>query len=241
MKRSPLRRTSPLKRRTAKSPRRKCLLVEAAVAHLAGKHAEVDRLIALSKGREAVRIGEMTFDLPAGLSKARRRAFLDAAEQHVLENGEITIADAQRLLRERYDRVDRIARPVRNRPRQRTKYARRPRDTPRMLWCKTLPCALARPGAPCIELWRGPPDVDACDGPIEAHHAGERGTGQKAPDDTVVPLCKHHHDCLTDRGSRRGVFSGWPRGAVKRWELAMVAVYQHRYAEHVAGRDAAGY
>lgn len=29
--------------------------------------------------------------------------------------------------------------------------------------------------------------------PIQAHHAGPRGLGQKAPDRLAVPLCWHHH------------------------------------------------
>lgn len=203
--------------------------MEAAAAHLAGKHAEVDRLIALAHGRETVRIGEMAFELPAGISKARRRALLDAAEQHVLERGEITIADARRLLRERAERAV-WAQPKRKRPRRRTKYARRERDTARMLWTKAQPCAVG-----CmlgVEYWRGPVAPGRCTGPVEAHHAGMRGVGQKAADDTVIPLCSGHHRALTNRS---GAFAGWPSGAVKRWELAMVAVYQQRYAEYFAG------
>lgn len=124
--------------------------------------------------------------------------------------------------------------------RRRTKYARRERDTPRMLWVKSLPCcvSLIRMGmsvgadrvAPAVAGdWLGPMP-DACNGPVHAHHAGEHGTGNKAPDDAVIPLCEHHHADITNRGRRHGAFSDWPRGAVKRWELAMVAIYQERYA-----------
>lgn len=105
-----------------------------------------------------------------------------------------------------------------------------------MLWTKTLQCALTVPGQSAGSLWLGPPP-DRCKRAIEAHHAGEHGVGQKAPDDTVIPLCDHHHDALTDR---RGVFSGWPRGAVKTWELAMVALYQSRYRDEVAWQSEAG-
>lgn len=99
-----------------------------------------------------------------------------------------------------------------------------------MLWTKSLLCALYVPGQASGPPWLGPPP-DRCQRVVEAHHAGERGVGQKAPDDTVIPLCGHHHACLTDR---RGAFSGWPRGAVKQWELAMIAVYQRRYADETA-------
>lgn len=32
-----------------------------------------------------------------------------------------------------------------------------------------------------------------CSGVIHAHHAGLRGLGQKASDDTALPLCSFHH------------------------------------------------
>lgn len=34
--------------------------------------------------------------------------------------------------------------------------------------------------------------------PIEAHHAGRHGVGQKAPDSTAVPLCHFCHGIVTD-------------------------------------------
>lgn len=33
-----------------------------------------------------------------------------------------------------------------------------------------------------------------CGGPIQAHHAGVRGLGQRAPDRTAISLCFNHHD-----------------------------------------------
>lgn len=128
--------------------------------------------------------------------------------------------------------------PMQRRPMRRkrgsTSYSRRDRDMPRMGWCKTLPCLLSRPSAPFIELWHGPSDLDPCRGPVEAHHAGEHAGWQKPPDDTVLPLCDHHHDDLTDR---RGVFAGWPKLSLKAWELAAVAHCQALYASHMAGQD----
>lgn len=109
---------------------------------------------------------------------------------------------------------------------RRTKYSRRPRDFDRMGWIRAQSCAVGLiQGA---ELWSGRVPHGRCDGPVEAHHAGTRGTGQKAPDDTCIPLCQHHHRCITDRA---GPFADWPRGAVKAWELAMVEIYRLRYAE----------
>jgi hypothetical protein len=80
-----------------------------------------------------------------------------------------------------------------------------------------------------VRLWLGG-GMDSCAGPTEAHHAGERAGWRKAPDDTVVPLCSGHHRALTDR---TGCFSGWPKGALKKWELAAVAYYSARYTEHL--------
>ena len=108
----------------------------------------------------------------------------------------------------------------------RTKYARRERDYERMQWIRTQPCAVA---AWCQLGWMGPP-ADACSGGVEAHHAGRHGHGNKAPDDTCIPLCRHHHESITGKPGGRGCFDGWPRGAVKAWEIAVIGIYQHRYA-----------
>lgn len=112
-----------------------------------------------------------------------------------------------------------------------------------MGWVKSLPCCLALmealrlrcdhpDGDRLLGLWHGPFAFGDCRGAVEAHHAGERGYSQKAPDDTCIPLCEGHHRALTDRA---GIFAGWPRGAVKAWELAMVELYQRAYAEFLAG------
>lgn len=127
-----------------------------------------------------------------------------------------------------------LARGPMRRRRGSTSYSRRERDTDRMGWCRTQPCALAEPP---IASWAGPLP-DACRRHVEAHHAGAHGLSNKSPDDTVIPLCDHHHDDLTDR---RGVFSGWPIGALRVWQDAMIAIYQARYAARTlpigAGRE----
>jgi hypothetical protein len=61
----------------------------------------------------------------------------------------------------------------------------RVRDYDYMRWVKTMPCLL-------VDVCVG------CLGPVEAHHAGERGFGQKAPDDTCIPLCTAHHRAWHD-------------------------------------------
>lgn len=58
-----------------------------------------------------------------------------------------------------------------------------------------------------------------CSGGIEAHHllrpwSGGRGTGRKANDRNVVPLCAKHHRALHDHGNEDSFFasmSGSPK------------------------------
>jgi hypothetical protein len=55
-------------------------------------------------------------------------------------------------------------------------YVGGPESAPRYLaWIRTLPCA-------ACGRW-----------PVEAHHAGKRGYGEKASDYTAIPLCAEHH------------------------------------------------
>lgn len=55
-------------------------------------------------------------------------------------------------------------------------------DPDYLRWIRTLPCAVF----PCII--RAFPE-----GRIEAHHAGDHGLAQRAPDRTAIPLCVWHH------------------------------------------------
>lgn len=124
-------------------------------------------------------------------------------------------------------RTSTLKRSPRRRKRGSTKYAKRERDFDYMGFIKGQPCAVGYNHQPAYdEFWRGLYVDEHC-GTIEAHHAGVRGVGQKAPDDTCIPLCSEHHRKL---GERCGLFSGWPRGAVKLWELAVIAHYQALYA-----------
>lgn len=81
-----------------------------------------------------------------------------------------------------------------------SKYASRPRDWDRMGWVKTLPCLAS--------------GMSQCFGPIEADHAGLRGVGMKANDDTCIALCQKHH---RERGDFSGVFREWDRGKMRMW------------------------
>lgn len=80
-----------------------------------------------------------------------------------------------------------------------SRYAQRERDIDYMLRVKELQCLLA-----------GLDGAGPCSSVVEADHAGERGMGQKAPDDTCIPLCSRHH---VDRHA----FTGFFRDREKEW------------------------
>lgn len=82
----------------------------------------------------------------------------------------------------------------------------------RLLWTKRQPCCA--PGAP-----------SGCKGPVEAHHAGRHGVGQKAHDDTAIPLCMGHHRAWHDN---RGPFD-WLNGKRRAWADQLIAETQARW------------
>lgn len=106
------------------------------------------------------------------------------------------------------------------RRRGKNSYARRPRDIEHMKSVKGLPCVMRGLGA-------GP-----CSGPVEADHMGERGLGQKSPDNTCGAMCQGHHRQRTDS---RGYFANrskeW-RGTFRRWAIAKTL---HMLAEKLTG------
>lgn len=93
-----------------------------------------------------------------------------------------------------------IKRTAMKRGTRRSSYARRERDMAFMGWVKLQPCLLA--------------DEGGCEGVVEADHAGERGLGRKAPDDTCIPLCTGHHRHRTDYS---GPFRGWTGVQMRAW------------------------
>lgn len=105
------------------------------------------------------------------------------------------------------------------------KYARRERDLDYMKLVKRLPCIvrtweivrfripLAQYGEPVLDVMAMPP-ITPCTGHVQADHAGKRPYGQKAPDDTCIPLCKHHHGERTDY---RGTFHWWDGADMRAW------------------------
>ncbi len=96
-------------------------------------------------------------------------------------------------------------------------YRRRPRDLDRMRWCRRQPC--------CAR------DLGGCSGRVQADHAGRRGIGQKALDNTVIPMCETHHAC---RDAFNGVFKKWNQSKMRAWLIEKIAYYQMLYERRLA-------
>lgn len=86
-------------------------------------------------------------------------------------------------------------------------------NLPRLLWTKRQ--AGCAPDAP-----------SGCTGVVEAHHAGRRGVGQKAHDESAIPLCINHH---WDWHGHRGPFRGWLNGQRRVWSDERIAETQARW------------
>lgn len=136
---------------------------------------------------------------------------------------------------------------------ERSAYARRPRDTGRMLWVKTLPCFAATATAlvdqvavlgianACMQfrdrrvvvamlaeietLRRLRPAI--CSRIVEADHMGARGLGRKADDTTCAPLCSTHHRHRTDFA---GAFRDFDREAMRRFCDVAITWTHHAWA-----------
>lgn len=105
---------------------------------------------------------------------------------------------------------------------ERSKYALRERDTPRMLFVKTMLCSV-------VEEWPDPHrQPTRCWGPIEADHAGPRGLSQKCADEEVIPLCKGHHGERTDHN---GSFKYTKKLEVREWRQRAILRTQTMWAE----------
>ena len=105
-----------------------------------------------------------------------------------------------------------------------TSYKQRPRDFAYMSWIRELQCCACEK-LRLLNFNR-----------VYAHHAGQRGTGQKADDRTCIPLCWRHHD----RGSSTSIHTlgkrFWGIYGLDRAEL--IREYNERY-EAETGRIAA--
>lgn len=88
-------------------------------------------------------------------------------------------------------------------------------DPTRIVWVRTLRC-----------LCRGPGET--CTGVVEAHHAGRRGMGRRAHDDTAIPLCTGHHRAFHDNA---GPFKGRKKAELRAWAAAAIAATQAGWAQ----------
>lgn len=193
MKRSPIKRKTPLKRSAMRRAK-----------------------------RETLRIGRMEYKIPAGTAGLRREIMIDAAEDHALASGALTLADAAPIIRKRERRI----RQALGTARRRSAYASRERDTEYMRFVKTLTCA-ASSATWAAMPWHIDPVHVRCRGPIEADHMGARGVGRKADDRTCVPMCQSHH---RDRTDHAGLFKHATKDQLRTWRAQVIAETQAAYA-----------
>jgi len=113
-----------------------------------------------------------------------------------------------------------ITRTPMRRGAKRSKYARRQRYDEFMEFVHTLPCAVSVYSMP----WEH--ELTRCYGAIEADHMGERARGQKASDDTCVPMCHHHH---VERTIHHGVFWHATKEQLREWRAAAIAATQESF------------
>lgn len=104
-----------------------------------------------------------------------------------------------------------------------TAYRRRERDFPFMGFVKQQPC-IVRELPPFLFLdsaasaakYKATP----CSAVVEADHAGSRGIGQKAADNTCIPLCSSHH---SQRTNHTGVFWLLDQQELRAWRAEAIA------------------
>lgn len=96
----------------------------------------------------------------------------------------------------------------------------RVRNPAYMAFVRSLPCALLT--------------THQCAGPIHAHHAGMRGFGQKASDDTCIPLCAFHHLAGWHDGFAQP-FRSWSGGERFIWATGVVEQTREAYARRGGG------
>jgi hypothetical protein len=106
---------------------------------------------------------------------------------------------------------------------RKTKYARRERDFEFMGFVRGRTCLIVE--LPPF-LFIGDPARAAkhvattCRGKIEADHLGERGIGQKAPDNTCGALCQQHHH---ERTNHYGIFKQLVQLELRAWRAEAIS------------------
>ncbi len=66
--------------------------------------------------------------------------------------------------------------------------------------------------------------VSTCFGPIDAHHAGRKGVGQKCSDYETHGFCRKHHDAWH---SHNDLFKGWTRDERRLFANIAIAFTQY--------------
>ena len=117
-----------------------------------------------------------------------------------------------------------MRRRARLRPVSKTKkYRRRSRRMDFMAYILFQPCVLQDASG-----------AGKCWGRVQADHAGSRPYGQKAPDDTCIPLCTKHH---RDRTDYTGYFKGWRGAQMRAWCDLRIYNYQQLYTMKIGLRQ----
>lgn len=78
-------------------------------------------------------------------------------------------------------------------PIKRKRVKRRNADPDYLAWIRSLCCWVCMR---TVQPYPASPFIGYCSAqklPTEAHHAGDHGFAQRAPDRTAIPLCEHHH------------------------------------------------
>jgi hypothetical protein len=68
--------------------------------------------------------------------------------------------------------------------------------------------------------------AEPCVGAVQAHHAGKKGVGMRAHDDTAIPLCLRHHQNWHDAN---GVFKGWGKSQRSEWAESQIEAVRRRF------------
>jgi hypothetical protein len=116
---------------------------------------------------------------------------------------------------------------------RRSSYARRERDTERMLFIKRLPCIVRTipPYLFSVGAHLAATQATRCCGVVEADHAGQRALGRKADDDTCIPLCEQHHRERTDHS---GTFKHLTRDELRNWRALAIQNARGEWSRHLA-------
>jgi hypothetical protein len=99
---------------------------------------------------------------------------------------------------------------IQRKPIRRWRPKRKDADPAYLEWITSLPCVVcvdivSRLAGPTLErIVANSPLRRFQEDPTEAHHAGDHGLAQRAPDRTAIPLCTRHHRESRDSAHKLG-------------------------------------